>query len=173
MKKNNERVLFTDDICNYNLEDYEEYFEEIEERTGEKLTEEEKWEYIYKYIEMDAEYAKINLDIPLSGDIIAIADLGLWDGRHTGYKELGNKLSDIFQTAEDMNTYYCDRYNLRSRNAHHDGTNYILYRMFRPGLGYYEKERFTDLLYYGKCTDRELRRYTVSLRPEIEKIYGI
>ena len=34
------------------------------------------------------------------------------------------------------------------------------------------KEDFCWKLYTGKCTDRDIRRYTKTIRPEIQHIYG-
>lgn len=72
----------------------------------------------------------------------------------------------------DYITVYQDRYNVRSKCIHHDGTNYILFRMLRPEFGFWELDHFYYLLFTGKASDRDIRRYTVSLNPEIDKIYG-
>lgn len=114
-----------------------------------------------------------NLDKYLAGNIVALADLGLWYGRVKAYKVLNNNLSSILNTFHcDDITVYQDRYNVRSKCFHHDGTNYILFRMLRPELSYEEMDHFQDLICRGKLSNRDLRRYTVSLNKEIDSIYG-
>ncbi len=59
----------------------------------------------YKYIEfcdwwndMDSCFradAEDELDIELDENIIALANLGLWNGRQYGYKDLGNNIKEI------------------------------------------------------------------------------
>lgn len=101
-------------------------------------------------------------------DLIAIADLGLWYGRRTGYKELSN-VRDCFYDDADYLTWYIDRYNnLRCRAIHHDGTNNYLYREWKDNLSYEQKENFKWKLYQGKATSRDLSRYTKAIGDTIE-----
>ena len=119
----------------------------------------------------DKMYNLSGVDLP--ENIIAIADLGLWNGRRSGYKELGDDLTEIFKTSCDFCSWYVDQYgNVRSTQHHHDGTNYILYRLWKPGLSDDQKENFMDKLYYGKATAADISRYTYRLGDYIGKIYG-
>ena len=138
------------------------------------LTEEEAWEYMYDDNNMYFDDEKINLEgVDLPENIIAIADLGLWNGRRSGYKELSDDLTEIFKTSCDFCSWYVDQYgNVRSTQHHHDGTNCILYRLWKPGLSDDQKENFMDKLYYGKATAADISRYTYRLGDYIGKVYG-
>ena len=86
---------------------------------------------------------------------------------------MNNNLNSILNNFNcDYMQVYQDRYNVRAKCIHHDGINYILFRMLRPELSYDEIDHFEELLCTGKLTDRELRRYTISLNKEIDNIYG-
>ena len=117
---------------------------------------------------------RINLNIELPEEIIAIANLGLWDGRHVGYKETHNtNIADCLYCLEDYETFYVDELgDLRQESTHHDGTNYILYRQWREGLSDTQKENFIDKVYRGKVTRRDINRYTIHLGDKIAKVYG-
>lgn len=119
----------------------------------------------YYYDEVD------NLNRPLSNNIIALADLGLWDGRKTGFKILGNNLKCIFQISEDRNCYYADGRNVRAKCIHHDGTNYILFRKLKDGV---TVEQIENLVFKNDftLTPQQISRYTESLRPYLAEIYG-
>ena len=129
---------------------------------------------------LDAEYLnecleceRTNLDIKLDGMIIVIADLGLWNGRRTGYKIISSgNIKDCLYDDCDYITWYCDNYNFRAVAIHHDGINRYLYRVFREGLDRNQIGRFLDNLIKGEADDRMIRRYTKSIRPEIANVYG-
>ena len=164
--KQEKRIIWTNEI---NLEDWEDYFQEEEEELGEELTEYQKYEIaseINNNIYYDDERANLNRRLP--EDIICIADLGLWYGRRTGYKIMGDNLNSILNIGEDYNEYYADRFNIRANCAHHDGTNHYLFRMFRPGLSDEQKENFLN----GEKTESRIARYTVSLLPYVAEVYG-
>ena len=160
------------DDCNVSLDDYTDVFEQWEEDYGEELTDDDKWQMVWNELQFwfDAEVG--NLNKRLTTEVIAIADLGLWDGRRSGYKILGNNLNDIFNVTEDYNIWTYDRYNVRGKLIHHDGTNYVLYRAFKDGLTEEQKEHFCDAIYHGKCNERMISRYTRSLVPDVAEVYG-
>ena len=155
-------------------EQWEEYFEEMAEINDwpeDVMTEDFKYRLMYDEIETRREDEMINLDVSTEGQIIAIADLGLWNGRRSGYRLLDeNNISAIFREMSwDQCEYYCDRYDVWMRNTHHDGTNYILFRELKN----VNVEHFLDMIYEGKPIDsKTLCRYTRSLRPYIAKVYG-
>lgn len=71
---------------NYSL-DYEDWREDLEAEYPE-LSEQEREEKMY---ERNGEYLddeRMNLDIQLDKPILVIVDLGLWNGRYSGYKEI-------------------------------------------------------------------------------------
>ena len=78
----------------------------------------------------------INLNRELGRHILVIADLGLWNGRRSGYKEIGTNLRDCLYTNDDDMRLYVDNLgDLRADGYHHDGTNHYLYRVYKPGVG--------------------------------------
>lgn len=119
----------------------------------------------YYYDDLD------NLNRPLSNNIIALADLGLWNGRKTGFKILGKNLNCIFNISEDRNKYYADGRNVRAECVHHDGTNYILYRKLKDGVTVEQIETLCFKNDYT-LTPQQISRYTESLRPYLAEIYG-
>ena len=111
-----------------------------------------------------------NLNIPLDGRVIAIADLGLWMGRRQGYRILSRNANSIFNISEDYNEYYSDGYNIRATCAHHDGINYIEYRVIREDRDIYNL--LNDICNGNEITRRKLNYYTRSLLPDVAKVYG-
>lgn len=92
--------------------------------------------------------------------LVALADLGLWNGRRYGYKEV-KELKDIMYTSCDYERVYVDSNgDLRKEESHHDGSNSILYRYWKEGLTEEQKENFLDKVYSGKCTQKDITRYT-------------
>lgn len=169
----NKKFVIWQDVMLMELEDQQSWLADIMAENPE-LSESEAWEYMYEDNNMYFDDEKMNFEgVDLPENIIAIADIGTWRGRRSGYKELGDDLTEIFNCYEDFNMWYVDQYgNVRSNNTHHDGTNNILYRMWKPGLSDEQKENFMDKLYYGKATAADISRYTYRLGDFIGKIYG-
>ena len=92
--------------------------------------------------------------------LIAIADVGRWNGRFSGYKEL-KRLEDVMYSDCDYERVYVDSNgDLRKEESHHDGSNSILYRYWKEGLTDEQKENFLQKIYDGKCTSKDITRYT-------------
>lgn len=102
-----------------------------------------------------------NLDSVDEGyGLIAIADLGRWNGRFSGYREVKN-LADVLYSSCDYERVYVDSNgDLRKEESHHDGSNSILYRYWKDGLTEEQKENFLAKIYNGKCTSKDITRYT-------------
>lgn len=113
----------------------------------------------------------MNLNQPLGNVVVAFACLGLWDGVKPGFRVLNNNLNSIFQVSADINTYYCDRYNVKARCVHHDGTNHITFRKLKDGIN---KEWFENYMYENnfELDSQKMSRYTDSLLPYVKSIYG-
>ena len=106
------------------------------------------------------------------GEVLAIADLGLWNGRRCGYKELAS-LEEVMYSSCDYERIYVDSNgDLRKEESHHDGSNSILYRYWKDGLTDEQKENFLDKLYYGKATQKDITRYTRKAGLGIANAYG-
>lgn len=106
-------------------------------------------------------------------NIIVIADLGLWDGRHMGYKVLpAGSLSKILSVAQgdSFKLYYDDETdNVVMEDSHHDGTNVYTFREARAKVDY---DGLLDLIYFEKATDEDIGKYTTALGKYVRKIYG-
>ena len=133
--------------------------------TSDKISEEDIDALINDYLEDE----RANLNVEVDGIIIAYADLGLWDGHHKGIKIFKNNVSEILYSDSDYPHWYTDRYNVRATMPHHDGTNYILYRVAKDRE---TAERImNNILYKGKGEDY-FKRNTKSLRPYVAEVYG-
>ena len=117
---------------------------------------------------------RMNLDIQLSQPIIVIGDLGRWNGRVMGYKMIDSgNIKDCLYSDTDFTEWYVDRYgDLRADAAHHDGTNYYLYRVFKEGVTESQIERLQEKIYMGKATRADITRVTKRLGDEIGRVYG-
>ena len=101
--------------------------------------------------------------------VMVFADLGLWYGRRQGYQILGSNIADILHSQCDEAEWYGDGYNIRGRMIHHDGTNYVLYRIAKDRD---EAERIAAKIYSGEIDEEGFRRRTRSLYPYVADVYG-
>ena len=168
MKK---RIIWSN--MNINPDDWKEGYKEIAEENGwEEDTDDENnlWRYIDEELDKYRDDKRMNLDVPTDGHILAIADLGLWNGRKQGYKILDESANSIFSISEDYNEYYSDGYNIRANCINHDGTNHILYRVIREDRNI---QNLLDAIYNGEeITRKKLNYYTKSLYPYVRRVYG-
>ena len=144
-----------------------EYLNEI----GSDATEGAIYEYVNNCVNFDYEDEEVNLNKEIDGKILCIATIGRWDGRHQGYKVLGNNLKDILWSfgCDDFHLYY-DGFNIRGLGYHHDGRNSVEYREIRTDRCI---DRLLDIIYSGEVITRQLLNYyTKSLRPYVKEIYG-
>ena len=162
----------------YSSKELEEYEKQAKlnllnnEFTEEEITEEQISQEVYDDIDISFEDEQYNLSRVLNGRILAIADMGLWNGRRSGYKILGNNLNEVL-TCEigcDEKEIYCDQYNVLAKGYHHDGTNYVEFRELKEDTNY---QNLLNTLYNNEEVTREdIRKYTKSLRPYIKQVYG-
>lgn len=120
------------------------------------------------------EEERINLNIQLPRPILVIADLGLWNGRHSGYAviESGN-IKDCLYSSCDSNEWYVDkRGNLCCTAVHHDGTNHYLYRGIKDRASDSQVERLQNKIYNGTATRADITNITRRLGDDIAKVYG-
>lgn len=134
-------------------------------------------EMLYKMYEINSDYLddeRYNLDIQLPQEILVIGDLGLWNGRVMGYKEIkSGNIKDCLYSEADMNEWYVDKNgDLRCTAIHHDGTNHYLYRTFKNNVSEMQKENLLDKIYNGTATRQDITRLTSRLGDEIGKVYG-
>ena len=156
----NSEWLFDEKLRNAIKEDCKEDYQEDFDITDDYID-----EIIYSYLEDEI----MNLDVRVNGIILAYADLGLWNGRVKGIKDFGNKISNILVTNGDYVHWYVDRYNVHATINHHDGTNYILYRVVK------DKETADRIAYNILYNDKGMdyfKRNTKSLKPYVANVYG-
>ena len=127
--------------------------------------------------ETNAEYLldeRRNLDITLSRPILIIADIGRWDGRLFGYKEIkSGNIKDCLYSDCDYATWFVDRLgDLRCDAVHHDATNHYLYRVYKDNATEAQIDNLKNKIYNNKVTRNDIVRVTKRLGDEIAKVYG-
>ena len=139
----------------------------------EVITDSEIYDTIISDIEsdFDDDY-NYNLNKLIDNDIIAIASIGRWDGRVSGYKVLSNNLHDILNSFDcDEFKVYTDKYNVRFEGYHHDGRNSIEFRVIRDNVNI---DNLLDKIYNNEPISRSvLNYYTKSLKPYITEVFGV
>lgn len=166
-----ERIIFNN--INVNEEDYQDDFLDWCNINGYNTEDKDLDDFIQEELNIWLEDEHINLNKPC-GNILAIADLGFWNGRKQGYKVINTqKLNGIFDVlGSDYNyfKFYCDRYDVKATLHHHDGTHYITFREIKPNVNI---QRLLDKIYNGEeVSQKEITRYTKSLKPLVSKVYG-
>lgn len=130
---------------------------------------------IYNYmVETNDEYfhdERMNLNKPIEGRILVIADLGLWHGRVSGYRIINTKnLNAFLQVNYDYAEFYGDGKEIRGTEVHHDGTNRYLYRMIREDR---DIDKLCDAIYNHEIiSPQKLNYYTKSLYKKVADVYG-
>lgn len=157
---------------NYDL-DYEDWKDDLESEHPE-LSDAERMELMQ---EMNHDYLddeRMNLNIQLARPILVIADLGRWNGRFLGFKEISSgNIRDCLYSDTDYSTWYVDKLgDLRCDAVHHDGTNHYLYRTYKDGVSGEQIRRLKEKIYTGIVTRGDITRMTRRLGDEIGKVYG-
>ena len=117
---------------------------------------------------------RVNLNIQLSAPILVIGDIGRWNGRFSGYKEIkSGNIKDCLYSETDYNTWYVDKFgDLRCDAVHHDGRNHYLYRVYKSGVTDAQIDRLKDKILDGTVTRADITRVTKRLGDDIAKVYG-
>ena len=160
-------VIWSSDV---DVDDYKEWFEEEYPEASET----KKWELAEEANGMRLDDERENLNIQLDDDILVIIDLGLWNGRRSGYVQIpsGNIKACLYSNADD-NTWYLDaRGDLCCDASHHDGTNHYMYRVWKPGVSEIQKENLFEKILYGKAKRRDITRVIRRLGDNIARVYG-
>ncbi len=119
---------------------------------------------------------RVMLDIQYSEPLIIIGDLGLWNGRRRGYKDIpsGNLKDCLYSSDSEYCKWYVDEHgDFRGDEAHHDGVNHYLYRAFKPNITEEQMEDFKDKIYRNDFTQKDIDRYTRSVGNDILKAHGM
>lgn len=117
---------------------------------------------------------RMNLDIQLNSPILVIADLGLWYGRRSGYKEIrsGNIKDCLYSDCEYSEWYVDELGDLWCEDIHHDGRNYLLYRVYKDSATDSQIANLKSKIYEGTATRRDITNVTKRLGDEIANVYG-
>lgn len=137
------------------------------EQTKEAITDE-----VYDNIDRWYDDESDNLYKQLEGRILAIADMGLWYGRRTGYKILGNNLNEVLTSTIgcDEKEVYFDGYNIKAEGYHHDGHNFVEYREIREGKNI---NKLLNKIYDNEPISRsKLNYYAKPLGKYVKQIFG-
>lgn len=166
------RTIINDNPAEYDFNEVKDTLAEELNKERENIDNNDVWEYIYNDIEYSYDEGLRDLNVDTEGEIIAIASMGLWNGRCSGYKILDkNNLKEILYCGnKDFNHLYYDGFNVYKKAIHHDGINCIMFREVRPDVNI---EVLCDKIYNNESISKAtLNRYTRSLRRYIKKIYG-
>lgn len=160
-------VIWTNDL------NYEDWREDLETDYPE-LSEDERIKLMYEINDSYLDDERTNLDVQFSQPILVVADLGLWNGRHMGYKEIpSGNIRDCLYADTDQSTWYVDQLgDLRCDASHHDGRNHYLYRVYKDDTTDQQRENLKEKILKGKATRADITRITRRLGDEIAKVYG-
>ena len=106
------------------------------------------------------------------GEIVAIADVGRWNGTFSGYKTLKSLEETLYSSCDYEELYVDSNGDIRKSESHHDGNNSILYRYWKDGLTDDQKENFLSKIYAGECTQKDITRYTRKAGIAIANAFG-
>lgn len=159
--------------------DFEDWKEELQSDYPD-LSEDELHSLMY---EINGDYLadeRLNLsDVKVPNGICCIGDLGLWMGRRCGYPNVSlGQVSDCLRSfCSDLchtHIYVDEKGELRTRETHHDGTNFYWFRAYKPGVTENQKERLKDLIHSGQSEKAKayMRRTTYRLGDLIGDVYG-
>lgn len=165
---NNDHLIWS----NYDL-DFEEWKEWIQTEYP-KLGPSEQIQMMYELNDEHLADERINLDIQLNRPILIVGDLGLWNGRRMGYKEiLSGNISDCLYSDTDYSTWFVDKKgDMRCDAVHHDGTNHYLYRVYKDNATDAQIDRLKQKIYDGVATPADIRKVTKRIGDEVAKVYG-
>lgn len=127
------------------------------------------YEWVDKTLSTYLDDERANLNKEVDGYVVYLLDVGTWNGRHYGLGVEGRKVNSILYSNCEFAKWYCDRWNVRAVEAHHDGRNYTLYRVV-DSLD--KVDWLKGMLLQGKLDEKKFMRHTKSLRPYVAKVYG-
>lgn len=167
-RENTDHLIWT----NYYID-----FDDWKESTGEDYEDYSDGKLYDIFCEANADNLgdeRCNLNIQLSAPILVIADLGLWYGRRTGYREIeSGNIRDCLYSNTDYTTWYVDKDGEFCCEAiHHDGTNYYRYRAYKDGVTDEQIDDLKEKLYCGTATEKDIDKVTRRLGNDIGQVYG-
>lgn len=168
---NIKHMIWTNEFDPKYENDYRQSVAEREGKPVSEVTDDEMWSEFHHLTDLYYGDERTNLDQPLDGRILMIASLGLWTGRHTGYKLTDSRnLNGVLEGyCGDFVTVGSDGHNIIASDAHHDGTNFYTFREVREDRNI---EVLLEKLYAGTAKRSDINRYTRSLAGKVGAVYG-
>lgn len=155
-------LIWTSDV---NVDDHQDFFDDAYPDITDDF---EKWQICHEINNELLEDERRNLDY--DHPVLAIADIGRWNGRRQGYKVFDN-LKDILYTESDGAEWYVEGMTLKGTLWDHDGTTYVKYYLFNDELP--GAEKFMDDIARGvNITKSRLYHYCKSAGKVVRDIYG-
>lgn len=153
--------------------DYEDWREYLEQEYP-NLTEAQRYDMMYQINAGYLDDERQNLNICLSQPILVIADIGRWNGRFSGYKEISSgNIRDCLYANHDYATWYVNQLgDLWCDDVHHDATNHYLYRVFKDTATPEQRDSLKNKIYEGTATRADITRLTRRLGDDIARVYG-
>ena len=139
---------------------------------ADSLTDEDIYNECYEMERTWIEDESYELKQVSEGEVIAIADLGRWNGRCSGYKIIKSLEETLYSSCDYERLYVDSNGDLRKDESHHDGSNSILYRYWKEGITEEQKDNFLSKIYEGKITQRDITRYTRKAGLKIANAFG-
>ena len=161
-----------------NLDDWMEELRDNEKINGFNPDEHDDVYYYEEMVDLNLMYLdedRCNLAVYLDHDIIAIADIGRWNGRHSGYRIYeGVNIGELLYSECDYCEWYVDEHgDMRFRGSHHDGNNSFLYRALRDGITDNQLDKLCDALLEDKPEAPDLiKKYTYRIGDYVGDIFG-
>lgn len=112
---------------------------------------------------LEAEQTNLNIEVP--NGIVAIANLGLWNGNVRGSnKNYSTNIKDCLHSqCGGYMKFVVEDGEFVAYEAHHDGTNHYRFRKWKDGVTDEQKD---------EARTEDLDELTESLAPTIAKVYG-
>lgn len=142
------------------------------EKTLADVSDYEAWDYIAEDLKWALYDLQLNLVKEMDHRIIAIASLGLWSGRKQGYSLLDYNLSNCIRPNhhQEYDSYYLEGDEFKAKSVHHDGTNYITFRLITKPMTHHEFNAFLE----GVVEETvDIDQYTEPLGNIVREIYGL
>lgn len=136
------------------------------------ISEDRIYDECYEMERIWYEDERYSLERSDEGELIAIADIGRWNGRCSGYKTIKCLQDVLFSKCDYERVYVDSNGDLRKDETHHDGSNSILYRYWKEGITEDQKNNFLDKIYNGEVTQKDITRYTRKAGIKIAEEYG-
>lgn len=156
---------------NINLSDWRDFLsEENLLDSDERKQYEAVYNLNYSYLEDERDNLS-HIDI---GDyeVLAIADLGLWNGRRKAYK-IFKSLSDILYSDCDYVEWFIEKNTLKAVMCHHDGTNYVEYYLISKANSLAKERLLNDICMNKEISKSRIYRNCKSVGKLIKNFYGI